>query len=54
METRPDKNGSAQILSIKRFNAPFTLESGRKANAYITVKESIDSGHKIYSVELRE
>lgn len=54
VETSPDKKGSAQILSIKRFVAPFTLKSGRKATAYITVKESIDSGHKIYSVELME
>ena len=53
METRPDKNGSAQILSIKRFSAPFTLESGKKANAYITVKETVQNDHKIYSVELR-
>ena len=54
VETAPDKKGSVQILSIKRFLAPFTLASGMRASAYITVKESIDSGHKIYSVELRK
>lgn len=54
VETRPDKNESRNVLSIKRFNSSFTLESGRKANAYITVKETVQNGHKIYSVELRE
>ncbi len=54
VETRPDRNESRNVLSIKRFNAPFTLNSGKKANAYITVKETVQNDHKIYSVELME
>lgn len=54
VETRPDRNESRNVLSIKRFNAPFTLNSGKKANAYITVKETVQNAHKIYSVELME
>lgn len=51
-ETRPDKNESVNLLSIKRFDAQHTLKSGENADAHITVKESKDKGHKIYSVEV--
>ena len=49
-ESRPDRMGDANILSIKRF---YSLVSfGQKnAIAWITVKESIQHGHHIYSVE---
>jgi len=49
---KPDKNGSENIKSIKRFDCDVTLADGKKANAHITVKESVQNGHKIYSVEV--
>lgn len=52
VEVAKDKKGSSNILSIKRFSANFRLKEGRNAKAYITVKESIQNGHTIYSVEL--
>ena len=52
VKTRADKNGDKNIISIKRLSCSFVLESGRKAIAYITLKETVQSGHKIYSVEV--
>lgn len=48
--SKPDKDGDANIISIKRFaaNARFGTQ---KAVAWITVKESKQHGHHIYSVE---
>lgn len=54
VETRPDKNGSNNLLSIKRFDADTVLTSGKNAIAHITVKESVQHGHKLYSVEVME
>lgn len=53
IESRPDKNGDVNIRSIKRFATPVNLPGHEKdgACAYITVKESIEHGHRIYSVE---
>ncbi|MBO4319172.1 MAG: hypothetical protein J5857_01730 [Treponema sp.] len=42
------------IVSIKRFVAAAILNSGKKADVLITVKESIANGHRIYSIELDE
>ncbi|MGF7108247.1 hypothetical protein [Treponema pedis] len=42
------------ILSIKRFVAETQLNSGKQADALITVKESKEAGHRIYSIELDE
>ena len=53
-ETTADKKGSRNILSIKRFRKSLTLSTGRKTTAHITVKESLQNGHTIYSVELLE
>ena len=48
--SRPDREGDANILSIKRFAAK--VKFGRQsAVAWITVKESKLHGHHIYSVE---
>lgn len=47
-----DKKGSNNIISVKRFTSPFRTSLGKDANAYITVKESKQNGHTIYSVEL--
>lgn len=50
VESRPDRAGDANILSIKRFarNVAF---GAKAALAWITVKESKQHGHHIYSVE---
>jgi len=45
-----DKN----VVSIKRFVSAGILQSGKKADVLITVKESISNGHRIYSIELDE
>ena len=52
IESRPDKNNDQNIISIKRFVTPFELSTGKNATAYITVKETEQNGHKIYSLEL--
>lgn len=54
VETSPDKNGSANLLSIKRFDCSVKLSNGKEAIAHITVKESRQDGHKIYSVEVMD
>ena len=51
-ETSPDKKGSLDLKSIKRFDSEVTLSDGKKAVAHITVKESVQNGYKIYSVEV--
>lgn len=53
IESRPDKNGDVNVKSIKRFVTPVELEGlkGDTACAYITVKESTEHGHRIYSIE---
>ena len=48
--SRPDKEGDANILSIKRFATEVRFGK-RQAIAWITVKESKQHGHHIYSVE---
>ena len=53
-ETSPDKKGSLDLKSIKRFDSEVTLSDGKKAVAHITVKESVQNGHKIYSVEVMD
>ena len=50
VESRPDRNGDANILSIKRF-AVNVFFGETEAVAWITVKESRQHGHHIYSVE---
>ncbi|MBO6303486.1 MAG: hypothetical protein J6M62_00205 [Selenomonadaceae bacterium] len=45
-----DKNNSPNVKSIKRFIS----EINDRNFAYITVKESIIYGHRIYSLELKE
>ena len=42
------------VVSIKRFVSAAILQSGKKADVLITVKESIANGHRIYSIELDE
>ena len=52
VETTPDKKGSENLISIKRFDCDTDLLSGKKVTAHITVKESLQHGHKIYSIEV--
>jgi len=48
--SRPDREGDANIVSIKRFATEVCFGT-RKAIAWITVKESRQHGHHVYSVE---
>ena len=50
VESRPDRAGDANVLSIKRFAQEVFLGT-RKAVAWMTIKESRQHGHHIYSVE---
>ena len=49
----PDKKNDKNIISIKIFESSIILDN-EQAIAYITVKESIKHGHRIYSLELQE
>ena len=48
-----DRKGDKNITSIKRFEAQIIIDD-EPAIAYITVKESVEYGHRIYSLELQE
>jgi len=48
-----DDTGDINIKFIKRFESLIILDN-EPAIAYITVKESIQHGHRIYSLELQE
>jgi len=50
VSSRPDKDGDVNIVSIKRFAGRVAF-GRKKAVAWITVKESRQHGHHIYSVE---
>ena len=50
VESRPDRMGDANVLSIKRFSQEVFFGT-RKAIALMTIKESRQHGHHIYSVE---
>ena len=50
VSSRPDKDGDANIVSIKRFSKKVAFGQ-KKAIAWTTVKESRQHGHHIYSVE---
>jgi len=53
VKTRDDKEGDKNIVSVKRFASPILLDED-PAIAYITVKESVEHGYRVYSLELRE
>ncbi|MBP5232778.1 MAG: hypothetical protein J6333_05170, partial [Planctomycetes bacterium] len=54
LESGPDaKNNDPRVLSVKRFGARVDVD-GEPAVAYMTVKETVEAGHRIYSVELQE
>lgn len=50
VSSNPDRNGDANIVSIKRFATKVSF-GDKFAVAWITVKESRQHGHHIYSVE---
>ena len=50
VESRPDRAKDANVISIKRF-ARNVFFGTREAVAWITIKESRQHGHRIYSVE---
>ena len=50
VESRPDRSGDANVLSIKRFAREVRFGCQR-AVAWMTIKESRQHGHHIYSVE---
>ena len=52
--TQPDKDNDPNIISIKRFNQIFITCNHQKARAWITVKESKQYGHRLYSIEVME
>ena len=52
-KTTQDKNVDVNIASIKRFASPIFFGT-ETAIAYLTVKESTEHGHRIYSLELLE
>lgn len=53
IKTHADKNGSKDV-QIKRFAAQDKMKDGTNYDALITVKESVEHGHRIYSLELDE
>ena len=52
-ETRADRNGDPNIATIRRFVVPVLLD-GKPESAFITVKESVKHGNRIYSLELKQ
>ncbi|TSA79050.1 hypothetical protein FNE76_08060, partial [Helicobacter mehlei] len=52
-ETYADKKGSADIKAMHRYFAEINI-NGKKAQVKITLKESMQQGHRIYSLELGE
>ena len=53
MEERGDASGDKNISRILRFVSP-AIVSGETCVAYITVKESVQAGERIYSLEMME
>lgn len=53
IKTHKDKNGNKDVL-IKRFVAQDKMNDGTEYDALITLKESTEHGHRIYSLELDE
>ena len=48
-----DRTGAENVI-IKRFVSQDKMNDGTKFDALITVKESVEHGHRIYSLELDE
>nr|WP_162982944.1 hypothetical protein [Helicobacter sp. L8] len=52
-ETYADKKASPSIRAMHRYFARLNI-NGKPAEAKITLKESVEQGHRIYSLELEE
>ncbi len=50
---RGDKNGDPNVLAIRRFACPILVD-GKMSIAWITTKESLERGNKVYSIEMVE
>lgn len=53
VKTHEDRTGAENVI-IKRFVSQDKMNDGTKFDALITVKESVEHGHRIYSLELDE
>ena len=56
-KSAPDRDGDPNIRSVKRFVSPVFFRNGegmKSAYAYITAKESVEHGHRIYSIEIEK
>ncbi len=52
VSSAPDKNGSPDIVCIKRYDTRIKFKNGKSATAHITVKQYKNEEDKIYSLEL--
>ncbi|CCB80476.1 FIG00470761: hypothetical protein [Helicobacter bizzozeronii CIII-1] len=52
-KTHEDYKGRADIKAVHRYFTEINI-NGKKAQAKITLKESVQQGHRIYSLELEE
>ena len=53
VKVHPDKNGDKNV-TMKRFVAQDKMKDGTPFDALITLKETVEHGHRIYSLELDE
>lgn len=53
VKVHPDKNGDKNV-TMKRFVAQDKMNDGTPFDALITLKETVEHGHRIYSLELDE
>lgn len=52
--TDPDRNNDPNVRDMKRFRKDFITCEGKKASAWITVKDSAQHGNKLYTIEVME
>ena len=52
LRSEPYKKESADIKEVHRFTTPMQI-NGKEANALITIKEGVENGNRIYSLELQ-
>jgi hypothetical protein len=53
VKSRSDRANDINIVSIKHFETPVFFEKS-EGTAYFTLKETLNDGHRIYSLELRK
>ena len=52
--TDPDRNNDPNVRDMKRFRKDFITCEGKKASAWITVKNSTQHGNRLYTIEVME